>query len=103
MVDKARDFVKKKLNTVNADSKIILRSVTELEFEPLDASGNSVSNLTVTPVAVRIKLSLMENEAKLTEWKAMPETDDREKELKKEFKTQNQYTFYRTVWLGKRN
>ena len=103
MVDKARDFVKGKLNTVNADSKIILRSVTELEFEPLDASGNSVSNLTVTPVAVRIKLSLMENEAKLTEWNAMPESTEDEKKLKKEFKNQNQYTFYRTVWLGKRN
>lgn len=101
-IDDARTFVKEKLNTVGSDSKIISRSVTELEFEPLDASGNPASE-TVTPVAVRIKLSLMENEAKWTEWKDMPESTENEKKLKKEFKNQNQYTFYRTVWLGKRN
>jgi hypothetical protein len=69
-----------------------------LEFEPLDASGNP-GDLNVTPVAIRIKLSMMENETKLKEWKDMAENSD----AKKNFKTQNEYTFYRTVWLGKRN
>ena len=98
-IDDARTFVKEKLNTVGSDSKIISRSVTELEFEPLDASGNPASDLTVTPVAIRIKLSMMENETKWKEWKDMAEDSD----AKKNFKTQNEYTFYRTVWLGKRN
>jgi hypothetical protein len=94
----ARDFVKDKLNTINSDSKIISRSVTKLEFEPLDASGNPASDLNVTPVAIRIKLSMMENEVKLKEWKEMSDSTE-----KNNFKAQNEYTFYRTVWLGKRN
>ena len=102
MVKKARDSVITKLDEMisssNNNHKIISRSVTELEFEPLDASGNPAS-LTVTPVAIRIKLSMMENETKLKEWKDMAEDSD----AKKNFKTQNEYTFYRTVWLGKRN
>ena len=100
----ARTGIKTKLDGSDQDHiKTVSRAVTELEFEPLDASGHLMSDLTLTPVAIRIKLSMMENETKLKEWNGMPKSTDEEKKLRKEFKDQNSYTFYRTVWLGKRN
>ena len=87
--------------TPPANAKILLRNVTGLEFTPIHEDGNQ-ADLTKTPFAIKIKLSLMESEAKLREWRDMPDNPD-DPNAKKDFKAQNEYTFYRTVWLGKRD
>lgn len=93
----ARTGIKTKLDGSD-HIKTVSRAVTELEFEPLDASGNLGAS-TLTPVAIRIKLSMLENETKLKEWDKLKDDEA----ARKKFEDQNSYTFYRTVWLGKRN
>ena len=102
--DNATTFIRGKLDGFSLPAsgtsrnvKILLRNVTGIEFTPINEDGSTAS-LTTTPVAVKIKLTVMETEAKLREWNAMPNGD-----AKNNFRQENEYTFYRTVWLGKRD
>ena len=105
----AREFIRKTLDGfslpdsgVSRNVQILSRCITALEFTPMKIDGTT-ELYTKTPAAIKIKLSLMENEAKWNEWHSMPENNNNEKELKKTFREQNEYTFYRTVWLGRRD
>ena len=83
-----------------ADSKKckpILRNVTGLKFTPLKHDLTDGA-LTTPPAAIRIELSLMENEQRIREYQALLTP-----EKQKEFKEQHEYTFRRTVWLGRRD
>jgi len=80
-----------------AHVKPILRNVTGLKFTPLDHVGNVLTTPTVTlPAGVEIELSLMADEATVVAWAGMAGTP------KDDFRTKNEYTFRRTVWLGDR-
>ena len=79
------------------NTKILLRNVTGLEFTPIKEDG-SQGELTKTPFAIKIKLTLMESEARLREWSKITDSN-----LKNDFQKEHEYTFERTVWLGKRD
>ena len=84
-----------------SDVKILLRNVTGLEFTPIKedgSEGNMSEDLTKTPLAIKIKLTLMESEARLREWAKITDST-----LKSDFQKEHEYTFERTVWLGKRD
>ena len=100
---KVREKLRDKLKVGSWDSgtpsnvKILLRNVTGLEFTPIKEDG-SQGELTTTPFAIRIKLTLMESEAQLREWAKITDAN-----LKSDFQKEHEYTFERTVWLGKRD
>lgn len=97
----ARNCINSFLNGAPAATRIkpILRNVTGLKFLPLDRNGIPIygATCTATPVAVEIELSLMIDEAAVREWAAMAAGT-----AKDDFRTKNEYTFRRTVWLGDR-
>ena len=78
--------------------KILLRNVTGLEFTPIKEDGQTAGDLTKTPFAIKIKLTLMESEAQLREWAKITDSTS-----KSDFQKEHEYTFERTVWLGKRD
>lgn len=80
--------------------KPVLRNVTGLKFVPLKIDGTELTaaaDLKKTPAAIRIELSIMENEDAVRKYQSLSGT------AQTEFKEQNEYTFRRTVWLGKRD
>ena len=97
----AREYVTAFLTnaTGNDHIKPILRNVTGLKFLPLDRGGVPIygATCTATPAAIEIELSLMADEAAAREWAAMAAGT-----AKNDFRTKNEYTFRRTVWLGDR-
>ena len=96
----ARSFIQNFLNGAPASRvKPILRNVTGLKFLPVDCNGEAVygATCTRTPAGIEIELSLMPDEAAAREWAAMAAGTDKDN-----FRTKNEYTFRRTVWLGDR-
>ena len=97
----ARSCINNFLDTRATDTahlKPILRNVTGLKFTPLDHAGNVLTPPTVIPPAgIEIELSLLPDEAAAREWAAMAAGT-----AKDDFRTKNEYTFRRTVWLGDR-
>ncbi|MBQ7207165.1 MAG: prepilin-type N-terminal cleavage/methylation domain-containing protein [Lentisphaeria bacterium] len=97
----ARTRINNFLNNTATDAahlKPILRNVTGLRFIPLNRSGaQSGTTATRTPVAIEIELSLMADQATAEEWAGMTTG-----QAKDDFRTKNEYTFRRTVWLGDR-
>ena len=119
--DGARDCVNAFLSNTATDAahlKPILRNVTGLKIIPVNCEGRVVYPKTSqsdrkgvvyddnavpkdrkcisTPVGVEIELSLMADQATAEEWAGKTGTD------KDDFRTKNEYTFRRTVWLGDR-
>jgi len=96
--------------TDTAHLKPIFRNVTGLKFLPLDRRGQPIygataspywrdasGNIVRTPAGIEIELSLMPDEQTARDWAAMTNGP-----AKDEFRTKNEYTFRRTVWLGDR-
>lgn len=90
--------------------KPILRNVTGLKFTPIKmTSGGVVSRETVPSTGIygtgeclagiEIELSLVADEAAVDDWKAAV---DKGAAALADYKTKNEYTFRRTVWLGQR-
>ena len=94
--------------------KPILRNVTGLKFLPVNREGrvvysalppseykgvvyDSSNNCVSAPAGIEIEISLMPDEAAAREWAAMAAGT-----AKDDFRTKNEYTFRRTVWLGDR-
>ena len=69
-----------------------------MEFTPIKEDGQTAGDLTKTPFAIKIKLTLMESEAQLREWAKITDSTS-----KSDFQKEHEYTFERTVWLGKRD
>jgi len=97
----ARNCITAFLNNPSPSDRVkpILRNVTGLKFLPVDRCGQPVygANCTRTPAGIEIELSLMPDEATAKEWAAMAAGT-----AKDDFRTKNEYTFRRTVWLGDR-
>ena len=85
--------------------KPILRNVTGLKITPLEFEQNApyklkeavASNWNRTPVAILLELSLMENENVIKTYQSLSNQE------KEDFRKQHEYTFRRTVWIGKRD
>ena len=106
---KSTDFTPTASDLKSNRVKPILRNVVGLKFTPIIVSGverkkesgdykenNFYTGIKTnqTLVGIEIELSLMENERKIADW--------RDSNFNSDFKTQNEYTFRRTVWLGQR-
>ena len=102
-LDEARTQLVTTLNNLAGDErKPILRNVTGLKFTPIDHEGKkleseSSSDCNDLPAGIEIEISLMQNETMIQTWQSL--SNDA---AKNDFRTKNEQTFRRTVWLGER-
>ena len=103
-LDEARTQLIKELNGRPGDDerKPILRNVTGLKFTPINHEGKKLelagsSDCNYLPAGIEIEISLMQNETMIQTWQSL--SNDA---AKNDFRTKNEQTFRRTVWLGER-
>ena len=100
-LDEARNKLIPILNNRTGDeSKPVLRNVTGLKFTPVDHKGEKIltsADCNDLPVGIEIELSLMQDEAASRTWQNLSGDT-----AKNDFRTKNEQTFRRIVWLGER-